>query len=205
MPLVITYSERLERQRIKDTLEKLTWYDEFGYCPRFPNDINPRIDNLEKIFLALKNEYKEEDYQRSADEIIKKFSEIENSFFENLQEVCGKRIRRRFKIMLTKYGVGGSYSVPNKIIYNLGMKSSSVYTILHEIVHLIIEPYIQKYQVGQNEKERIVDLILTSAPIELFGYKMQKRGENHSEFIDPLFKEFFRYPLDIFFLRNSQS
>lgn len=205
MPLSIIYSEELERKRIKKTLEKLPWYYKLGYSPRFPKSIDPRNDNLEKIFLALKNEYKEEDYRKSANEIIKTFSEIENSFFEKLQVICGKKIKRKFKLVLTKYDVGGSYSMPNRIIYNFEMKSSSISTILHEIVHLVIEKYIQKYQIQQNEKERIVDLILTSNPIALPNYKMQKRGEEFKNIIDPLFKIYFNPPIDNFLKKLKKS
>ncbi len=205
MPLEITYSEKLERLRIKNTLERLSWYNKLGYSPRFPKNIDPKIDNLKKIYNALRNEYKEEHYRKSALEIKKKFSEIENSFFEKLQKVCGKKIKRKFKLILTKYGVGGSYFTPNKIIYNLEMKFSLVNTIFHEIAHLVIEQYIQKYQIQQNKKERIVDLILSSEPIKLLGYKMQKRGEEHKNFIDPLFKKYFNPPIDNFFKKLKES
>jgi hypothetical protein len=101
-------------------------------------------------------------------------------------------------------GVGGSYSLPNKIIYNIAMKSSPVNTVLHEITHLIIEPYIKRYRIQQDEKERIVDLILTSKLISLPNYKMQKRGEKNSRLIDPLFKKHFKPPIGNFFKEFSK-
>jgi len=205
MPLVIKYGEKLERKRIKNTLEKLSWYDKFGYSPRFPRKINPKLDNLEKIYAALKNEYKEEDYKKVTAKLNSEFSKIEDSFFKNLQKLCGGRRKRSFILILTKYGVGGSYSLPNKIIYNFGMKSSSVNTILHEIVHLVIEPYIQKYEIQQNEKERIVDLILSLKSFKLTNYKMQKRGEERKGSIDPIFTAYFRPPIDNFFKKLSNK
>lgn len=199
MPLDIKYSLKLEKQRIKKTIAKLSWYKELGYRPRFPQNIDPKIDSLNKIFVALQNEYLENDYKKIAVKIYKEYSKIEKDFFEKLQKICGKKIKRNYKLILTKYGVGGSYSLPDKIIYNIGMKSSSINTILHEIIHLTIEPYIIKYHISQNEKERIVDLILSSEPIALNDYKMQKRGEEHRELIDSLFKKFFRPPIKDFF------
>lgn len=204
MSLDIEYSVKLEEQRIKNTLEKLSWYENLGYKPRFPKDVNPKTDNLKKIYTALLNEYTEEDYKRVATEINKKFFEIENNFCDKLHGLCGKRIKRNFKLILTKYGVGGSYFLPNKIIYNFSMKSFSINTILHEITHLIIEPYIKRYQIKQNEKERIVDLILTSESIILPNYKMQKRGEEHKKFIDPLFSKYFRPPINNFFRKLEE-
>lgn len=199
MPLNIKYSLGLEKQRIRNTLKKLSWYEKLGYAPRFPKNVNPSIDNLEKIYIALQNEYTEEDYKIYAIKIKKEFSKIEADFFKKLQKVCGKKIKRNLKLILTKYGVGGSYALPNKIIYNMAMQSSSVNTILHEITHLIIEPYIKKCRIQQNVKERIVDLILMSEPIALYNYKMQKRGQDHKKLIDPLFKKHFKTPINNFF------
>lgn len=199
MPLTIQYSIKLEKQRLKNTVDKLPWYKKFGYAPRFPQSINPDVDNLEKMYAALETEYNERDYKQHAIKLSAEYSKIEDDFFEKLKQICGKKIKRKFRLILTKYGVGGSYSLPNKIIYNVGMKSSSINTILHEITHLIIEPYVKKYQIQQNEKERIVDLILTSKPIALNDYQMQKRGEEYKKSIDPIFKKYFKSPINNFF------
>lgn len=199
MPLNIKYSIKFEKQRIKKTIDKSLWYEKLGYRPRFPKNINPKADDIKIIYLAIENEYMEQDYKKVAAEIKKEYAKIESDFFTKLQAIFGIRIKRHFTIILTKYGVGGSYLLPNKIIYNFKMKSSSIYTILHEITHLIIEPYIKKYSIQQNEKERIVDLILTSKPIALRNYKIQKRGKEHKKSIDPLFKKYFKPPINNFF------
>lgn len=203
MPLDIKYSVKLEKQRIKNTIKKLSWYKKLGYSPRFPQNINPKTDNLIKIYTALMDEYSEKDYKRATAEINKKFSKIENIFYDKLLNACGKKIKRNFKLILTKYGVGGSYKLPNKIILNINSKSK-INTILHEITHLAIEPSIQKYQIQQNEKERIVNLILTSKPIALPDYKMRRRGEEHKKFIDPLFKKYFKPPISNFFKKFAE-
>ena len=70
---------------------------------------------------------------------------------------------------------------------------------MHEITHLAIETYIQKYKIEQNQKERIIDLILSSKKISLKNYKMQKRGKEYMKIVDKLFKEYFKPPLGIFF------
>jgi hypothetical protein len=198
MILEIKYSLQLEKQRVKKTIEKLSWYERLGYSPRFPQNVNPKNDNLKKIYSAIKYEYIEEDYKNIAAEIKIKFSEIEKDFCEKFKKLYGKKIRKNFKLILTKYGVGGSYSLPNKIILNINMKSL-VNTILHEITHLVIESYIQKYKIPQNQKERIVDLILSSKSIALKGYVIQKRGEEYKKIIDPLFVDLFNPPIDNFF------
>ena len=68
--------------------------------------------------------------------------------------------QEEYIINLTKYGTGGSYNLPNTVIinvsfnYNLGL----LRTIMHEIIHLSIQKYIDEYKIGQWQKERIVDL-----------------------------------------------
>jgi len=199
MPLKIQYSLELEKQRIKNAIDKLSWYEKLGYKPRFPQNINPKTDSLEKIYKALQNEYIEKDYKTISINLAKDFANLEDYFFSNLEKLCGKKINRTFQLILTRYGVGGSYSLPNKILYNFEMSYSSINIILHEIVHLVIEPYILKYQIEQNKKERVVDLILKSELIALSNYEMQKRGEKHSNLIDPIFKQYFKAPIEYFF------
>jgi hypothetical protein len=199
MPLEIKYSIGAEKQRIWNAIKNLSWYKKLGYVPCFPKNINPETDSLEKIYATLRGEYKEKDYKKAAAVIRKKFSKIENNFYSRIQKVCGKKIRKNYKLVITKYGVGGSYAPPNKIIININA-GSPINTLLHEITHLAIEPYIQKYKIKQNEKERIVDLILISEPVSLNHYKMQKRGKEY-KVIDPLFKKYFNQPIGEFFKR----
>lgn len=203
MPLNIKYGLELEEQRLKNTLDRYLWYKKMGYNPRFPADIIPKSSNHAKIYSALKNEYDEKIYQKTATEIIKKFSIKEKKFYSNLQTIFGKKIRSNYSVILTQYGVSGSYSLPNKIILNINSKSK-IHTIFHEIVHLIIEPYIQKYTIEQNQKERIVDLILTTTQISLSHYKKQKRGEKFKKNIDHLFKLYFKAPINIFFQKLDE-
>lgn len=204
MPLKIQYGVKHEKQRIKKTIAKLLWFEKLGYSPRFPKNINPEIDNLEKIYAALLKEYAKDEYKKATAEININFPKVENIFYDKLRNLLGQKIRKNYRLILTKYGVGGSYKLPNIITLNINSKSP-VNTILHEITHLAIEPYIRKYGIKQNEKERIVDLILTSPSIALKNYKMQKRGKEHKKIIDPLFKEYFKPPINNFFKKLAES
>ena len=57
-----------------------------------------------------------------------------------------------------------------KLISILKKKSIIFWNIAHEIVHIIIEPWIQKYKIQYQEKERIVDLILSSKEFYFLKY-----------------------------------
>ena len=69
------------------------------------------------------------------------------------------------KVFLTNYGIGGSYSLPNKIFVNVSRFFSVglIRNILHEIIHLHIEPLINQYKVSQWDKETIVNLLFEKA------------------------------------------
>ena len=56
--------------------------------------------------------------------------------------------------------MGGSYNLPNTVIINLNnsFNIGMLKTIIHEIIHLSIQKYIDEYKIGQWQKERIVDL-----------------------------------------------
>ncbi|MCQ2581535.1 MAG: hypothetical protein MJ170_00955 [Alphaproteobacteria bacterium] len=85
--------------------------------------------------------------------------------------------------ILCTYGAGASYSRKSddkaKIIFRMSRypddKEAMLNTMLHEFIHLLIEDsIIQKYNVPQNFKERIVDIIGT----EFFGKHIQERFIN---------------------------
>jgi hypothetical protein len=69
-------------------------------------------------------------------------------------------VQGEYIVYLTKYGSGGSYELPNIININLLHERSKrlLRSVIHEIIHLAIEKYIDEYKVEQWKKERIVDL-----------------------------------------------
>ena len=81
----------------------------------------------------------------------------------------------------TTYGFGGSYSVADAaIIFRMfrGARynpKNAASLLQHEFIHLLIErPIVQKYNVPQDLKERIVDII----GFEYFGRPVQPLFEN---------------------------
>jgi hypothetical protein len=81
--------------------------------------------------------------------------------------------------ILTSYGRGGSYwfgDNPKILIKITDYSPDQIpYTLIHEFVHILIEiPIIEKYNVPQDLKERIVDIIC----LEYFNKPPQKKFEN---------------------------
>ena len=65
---------------------------------------------------------------------------------------------------------------------------ASVAAILHEMIHLAIEPLIQQHAVSQRNKERLVDLLFK----ELFpehAYEQSRFADNPQ--VDEVFESFY--------------
>lgn len=82
--------------------------------------------------------------------------------------------------IVTHYGYGGSYDYENPaIIFRMFRKgrynpANAAGLLQHEFIHILIEkPIIKKYNVPQDLKERIVDII----GFEYFGIPVQSRFE----------------------------
>ena len=104
-------------------------------------------------------------------------------------------------IRLTNYGVGGSYNLPSLVVLNINMKML-VKTVVHEIIHLMIQDLIDKYEIKQWEKERVVDNILNSKEFDFLKYDEWQSGYQGAEkYIDELFDELFFDNPEEFFLK----
>ncbi len=198
MNLKFIFGTDFELSRIKNTINKLDWYNSQGYKPRFPKGITNKSSE-EEIKNQIKKEFKEDDYKVVANEISSNFSKISELLFNKLKEIFNKEIPKEFIVYLTNYGVGGSYKLPNMIILNINSKNSSN-TIIHEIIHLIIMDKITEYKIQHWEKERIVDLILNSEEFSFLNYNSwQKDYSNVERYIDNLFNNsFFKNPEKFF-------
>ncbi|MFA5935191.1 MAG: hypothetical protein WC827_04900 [Candidatus Paceibacterota bacterium] len=165
LKLNIIYNKEFDTQRVIDTIKKVDWYIENGY--NLKNLSFPKILNIERI-----KDYSEEEIKNAvigeySDDLYK---ENENFLIDNWDKISEEielafsksslSCQNEYRIHLTKYGIGGSYNLPNIVIINLNnsFKVGMLRTIIHEIIHLAIEEDIIKYKIDQKQKERIVDL-----------------------------------------------
>ena len=194
--LQIDYSLDYEIQRIKYTLDKSEWFIENGYSNGVKLPAGEKLKNIDKnkpidyLFNKAKEEYDKKDYDEIENTIKEQWVNFSPKLEKYFQETSLKQ-ESFYIIQLTKYGVGGSYSTPNKVILNFQGKFCVwvIRIIIHEIVHLSIQSYINKYEVEHWVKERIVDLILSKI-IPNIG-KMQKLPIK-TELIDASFEK--HYP-----------
>ncbi len=175
MKLSFEYSPQLEIERVKYTVGRLDWYLDNKYSLSslsFPKKLD--LENLRnlaesEIEEAVKNEYDEQKYLATVSSIQQTFSKYEPALKKLIAELGLSEIPE-IKIHLTTYGIGGSYHTPNKVVTNIEwfFGIGLVKTILHEIIHLHIEPLIQKYQVDQWGKETIVNLLFEKTFPEIY-------------------------------------
>ncbi len=164
MKLNIHYSMDYEVERIGSTLRRLAWYQENGYKPILPESLD--ISDLPKItkeitMEAVSKEYNEQPYLEAKKYIEGHWSSVVEEFVKGVKST-DLVLHDEYEISLTRYGVGGSYWLPNEIkinivkMYEVGLMK----TIVHEATHLTIQKFIDRYKIEHWVKERIVDLLL---------------------------------------------
>lgn len=163
--LKIIYNQEYEVDRVKETIGQIDWFIENKYDYKkfsFPKslDVNKLNDYSEKeITDAVISEYNDDDFKKNETLLISHWvqisKELESAFLKS-----STSMQDEYTIFFTKYGTAGSYSLPNKIIVNLtrAWGNGMLRTIIHEIIHLSIQKYIDEYKIGQWQKERMVDL-----------------------------------------------
>lgn len=148
MKINIKFGIEYEQSRVKFTLSKLQWYKDKGYKPKLSKE-------------TVEKEFKKEDYENAEKELKSEFSKIEKSLEKSLIEKFGSNsIPPEYDVILTKYGVAGSYNLPNKIIINISAKKSKIEILKHEIIHLIVENEVKKRDLTHEEKENLVNSLM---------------------------------------------
>ena len=185
------YGVDSEIQRVKNTLNDLEWLDENKYrysLPIFEN--KPDKVSEKEIKDSVEKEYSALEFE-TAEKAVSSAWEGKRAKIEKIQDtIIGARKLDQIKIVFTKYGTGGSYWMPNKIIINLraNVPEFLIKTVIHECIHLMIENLIAKNKVNHWHKERIVDLIMDKEFESTF--KVQNLPD-HAKDVDPIFQKFY--------------
>ncbi|MCC7004868.1 hypothetical protein IT397_03055 [Candidatus Nomurabacteria bacterium] len=194
MNLNIIYNPEFEVKRLESAIQRLDWYLENGYPVDFvsiPNNLDRsklKEYSTNEIIDAVKVEYEDDAFKKNAEHLQKEwvriYEEINNVFTK-----CNLKIEAEYYVFFTKYGSGGSYHWPDKIFIKISQRVNLIRTVIHEIVHLAIQKYIEKYNTPHWTKERIVDLFcLHCFPNDQF--KMQNQKADMSK-VDKAFHKHF--------------
>jgi len=94
------------------------------------------------------------------------------------RENWGFNLLDKYVVVLTPYGVGGSYSESGMVVFKIDNRRPFANVIVHEIVHIGLEFLVKKFDLNHTEKERLVDLICAAAFDDLLPeYFADKIGE----------------------------
>ena len=198
MNLKFKYGLDFELRRAMDTLAELDWFNSEGYEPKLPKGINKKSTKKE-IQKQIMKEFDKKKYEESIKNINSYFQIIKEELSANLKKFIKKNTPMTFLIYLTNYGVGGAYNLPNIVIFNINC-ADDFNIIIHEIIHLLVEGLVKKYNIQHWEKERIVDLILNLKEFSFLKYNYWQEDYNNTEkYIDDLFNKYFlKNPEDFF-------
>lgn len=157
MEFIIRYGKEFEITRIKSCIPKKDWYKKHNLKFFLPKGVF--IDNIKE---KVEQEFDIESYKRAERDLFNFIKEIPQDFFNKLEKKTGKKIPKKVKIILTRYGVFGSYNLPNLIIININRKHNlMIKTLKHELVHLLVEEEVQKKKLTHKQKEELVESILS--------------------------------------------
>ncbi|MEI6267114.1 MAG: hypothetical protein WCP14_04480 [bacterium] len=163
MKLTFTYTLEREFKRVEDTFKRKDFFIKNGYQPRFPDGINFDNFDLSKAKKQVETEFDETAAKKVEKHITDGWNtsqEKVEAFLENLPYKKPKKLN----IVLTHYGMGGSYNLPGTIVLNLRNYNDLTQVVVHELVHIVIEqPVVEKYKLSQWEKESLVDYLLNES------------------------------------------
>ncbi len=192
--LTIKFSSEYEVERIKWTLGDLQWYEDNGYGPKFPKNlkISPGANISEyQIKESVNSEYSEDDFKIQERYLLDNWHRVIDEASAELEKTSLRSVDM-YTVYLTKYGVGGSYNYPHSVVVNIKSKYEKglLRTVFHEIIHLMIHPWIIEHKVSHWQKERIVDLLTTKFVPQIS--RAQEIRANIIEPVDRIFNE--HYP-----------
>jgi len=130
--VILKHSFLIDIKLLFLTFLKKSWLDKNGYYYYLSTLKEYKKINLTKLIKNIDNE-------------LKKYAFIKN-------------LKGDYIIFLSNYGAFGSFNEPNIVYVNSQRESKEIsLTIIHEIIHLILEKDISFKKLSHEEKERMVE------------------------------------------------
>jgi len=196
------FSLESEVRRVMETISNIEWFKKNNYRVLLPNNLNVNETTSDSITRVVGSEF-DTKYFEEAEAAIRKSWEGNNVFIKKInKKMTSSFLLEKVKVILTRYGTQGSYVVPDSLIINISNIPPQflIKTVIHESLHLMIEPLIKKYSINHWVKEHIVDSIMNLEYESRF--KMQPVPE-YALAVDAIFKE--SYPNILVVIENSAS
>ncbi|MCA9348559.1 hypothetical protein KC878_00205 [Candidatus Saccharibacteria bacterium] len=159
------YSVETELNRVRYTLGKRDFFKQNNYKPRLPSGFDLEAKDAEMMTSQIELELELEKTKKLQAKILNEWQECETDISQYLMSF-GLPVPPAIDIFLTKYGVGGSYWPPNRIILNMATdKRDPFLTLVHELIHLVIQaPIIDGFNLEHWDKESLVDYQFMTNP-----------------------------------------
>lgn len=195
-----------EIRRVLNVIQKSEFYSKNNYKPRLPplsatslkklkrNPNNKRLIN--QLCLTIKEERKKASGldQCHIDKTKKDWYKVEDKFLKRAERIIKIKPQKKYFTRCTFYGVGGNYKPPTVITLKIISLFVSYRTVAHEIIHLLIEPFIEKYKIPHWYKERLVDLYLNKI---LDSQRWQNIDKAVIKATDKVFNKFYQKGAEI--------
>jgi hypothetical protein len=182
----------------KNLVGKMSFYREHEYTIELPNsksfqDVLRSVASSEDIDWAKEwdlfhaHEYDASVFSAGIHRLNSELPTLDKAWLilAKFSEQWGFDLHPEYIVLLTLYGMGGSYNVENSRIIlktnreGVFKRPVPAHTILHEIVHIGIEdPIVRHFNLNHPEKERVVDKICEIGLRDVLqGYSVSPRGD----------------------------
>ncbi len=107
----------------------------------------------------LEEEYEIGKYKKYKKKLESKWTKKDNEFIEKLACFFRESSGLNFIIEISNYGPMGFYNARKNIITINMNNPNNVNTIKHEMIHILVEPFIREYNINHGKKEMIVNTV----------------------------------------------
>jgi hypothetical protein len=157
------YDVESESNRVNDAFKRKEHFLKYNYKVRLPEGFSLEGDNLGNLKSQIEKEINSPLVNDVKSDITGNWAKYQSEII-NLLDSIGGQIPNEINVVLTKYGVGGSYWPPQKILINVNYKKYFE-NFLQELIHCCIEEsIIEKYHLDHQQKEGVVDWIFLNNP-----------------------------------------
>ncbi len=110
----------------------------------------------------IEKEYDLGKYKDFKEKLEMKWKEKGAYFLEKLLTFFREPPDTRFTVLITNYGNWGSYDLRSgTVVLNMNATKDCISIIEHELAHIMIEPFIRRYNIDFEKKESIVETVLS--------------------------------------------
>ncbi|MBI5765611.1 hypothetical protein HZA71_00080 [Candidatus Falkowbacteria bacterium] len=126
------------------------------------------IENLDK---ELSKVYDSKLYHKIRSEVEMRWSKVEKPFFKIVGGISQCQVRSTYYCYIGIYGGGGSFGRKNQIYVRVNPKEINdlkyvCYTIMHELIHLMIEKTADNQKWPHRQREGFVDKIIKTTELK---------------------------------------